>query len=61
MGNTDTLPLALTVQQVADILSVSQNTAYGLIHSNRIEAVSVGRQYRVSRKALLDFLGMSAA
>jgi len=42
-------------------LSISINTAYNLIHSHRIEAVNVGRQYRVSRKALLDFLGMTAA
>ncbi len=61
MSNIESLPLALTVQELADVLSISINTVYKLIYGEQIKAVKVGRQYRISRKALLDFLGMTAA
>lgn len=55
------VPIILNVTQLAEVLHISKNTAYDLIHSNRIEAVEVGRQYRVSKEAVLKFLGVSAA
>lgn len=55
------VPIILNVAQLAKVLRISKNTAYDLIHSNRIEAVEVGHQYRVSKEAVLKFLGVSAA
>ncbi len=55
------VPIILNVAQLAKVLCISKNTAYDLIHSNRIEAVEVGHQYRVSKQAVLKFLGVSAA
>ena len=55
------VPIILSVTQLAKVLDISKNTAYSLIHSNRIEAVEVGHQYRVSKQAVLKFLGVSAA
>lgn len=54
--NPDTLPLVLTVQQLTEILSISKNTAYDLIRSEKIKSVRVGRQIRISKDALLEFL-----
>lgn len=55
------VPIILSVTQLAKVLHISKNTAYDLIHSNRIEAVEVGHLYRVSKQAVLKFLGVSAA
>lgn len=43
------VPIILNVAQLAEVLHISKNTAYDLIHSSRIEAVEVGHQYRVSK------------
>lgn len=50
------LPLALTVRQVAKLLGISRNTAYRLIRSRRLRSIQVGRQIRVPRSALEDYL-----
>ena len=57
----DQIPVILTVAQLAQILNIGKNTAYDLIHSNRIQAVEVGHQYRISKDAVQKFLGVSAA
>lgn len=50
------LPLVLSVEQLADILGISRNTAYGFVKSGRIKSVRVGRKIRISRTALVEFL-----
>lgn len=50
------LPLILNVSQLADILDIGRNTAYELVRSGKIRSVHVGRQIRISRASLLDFL-----
>lgn len=50
------IPLVLTVNQLADILGVGRNTAYGIVRSGQIPSVRVGRQIRISRGALMNFL-----
>lgn len=50
------LPLVLSVEQLADILDISRNTAYGFVKSGRIKSVRVGRKIRISRTALVEFL-----
>lgn len=52
------IPLVLSVKQLADILGVSRNTAYGFVKSGRIKSVHVGHKIRISRIALLEFLDM---
>lgn len=54
------LPLALTVCQVADLLGVSKNTAYNLVRSGQLRSVRVGRQIRVPRSALENYLNGTA-
>ena len=40
-------PPVLSVKQVAEILAVSQNTAYALVRSGQIHSIRVGRSYRI--------------
>ena len=52
-----TLPVAMSVEQLAEILQVGRNTAYALVRSGRIRSVRVGRQIRVPKGALMAYLG----
>lgn len=54
--NADDLPLVLKVSEVAKILSIGRNTAYDLVRSGAIKSIRVGRQIRVSKPALLEFI-----
>ena len=51
-----TRPRFLTVAEVAAELRVSTMTVYRLIHSDELQAVKVGRSYRVPEVALDRFL-----
>lgn len=53
-------PMALTVPEVAEILRVCTKTVYKLIKENNIPAVKVGREIRVSKVRLIDYLQNSA-
>lgn len=55
--NTDDLPLVLTVSEVSKILGIGRNTAYDLIRCGAIKSFRAGRQIRVPKSALLEFLG----
>ena len=46
----------LTVAEVAAIVRLSKMSVYRLIHSGQLEAVQFGRSFRVSEKALNDYL-----
>ncbi len=44
------------VKQVAAVLDCDQRTVYSLIKNGRLDAVSLGRNLRVTRYALLRYL-----
>ncbi len=46
----------LTLQETADVLRVHKRTVYRLISEEKLAAVKVGGQWRVSERALLDFI-----
>ena len=50
------LPDALSAEELAAALRVNVKTAYKLIRSGAISAVRVGREYRVAKSALIDYL-----
>lgn len=56
----DDLPLALRVEDLMPILGVGRNTAYDLVRSGQIRSVKVGRQIRVPKDAVTEFLGAKA-
>lgn len=48
--------LTLTVAEVAQMLGIGLNNAYSLVGSGRLPSVKIGRQIRVSKKVLEDWL-----
>ena len=49
-------PATLRVEDLMPILGIGRNTAYELIRSGQIRSVRIGRQIRIPRDALLEFL-----
>lgn len=50
------LPLTLRVEELMPVLGIVRNTAYELVRSGQIRSIRVGRQLRVPKDALLEFL-----
>ena len=50
------LPLTLTVEEAGQILRVGRNTAYEPVRYGKLPSVRVGKQIRIPRQALLDYL-----
>lgn len=55
-NSLDELPLVLRVEDLIPILDIGRNTAYELVRSGQIRSVKVGRQLRVPRDAVVEFL-----
>ena len=55
----DELPLTLRVEDLMPILGIGRNTAYELVHSKQIYSVKIGRQLRIPKQALIDYLTSS--
>ena len=49
-------PAALTAAEVAEILRVSTKTVYKLIKEKSLPAVKVGRENRIAKSQLIDYL-----
>lgn len=50
------LPLTLRVEDLMPILGIGRNTAYELVRSGQIFSVKIGRQLRIPKQALIDYL-----
>ena len=46
----------LTVAEVATVMRVSRMTVYRLVHSGEMPAVRVGRSFRVTERAVHEYL-----
>lgn len=57
----ENLPLVLTPMDVAEILGISRNTAYEIIHSKGFPVIKVGKQYRVSSDRFIQWLHAQGA
>ena len=55
----DELPLTLRVEDLMPILDIGRNTAYELVRSKQIFSVKIGRQLRIPKQALIDYLTSS--
>ena len=53
----DDLPLTLTVEEAGQVLRVGRNTAYDLVRCGKLRSIKVGKQIRIPKQALLDYLG----
>ena len=52
----DELPLALRVEELMPILGIGRNTAYELVRSGQIRSIKVGKQIRIPKDALREYL-----
>ena len=52
----DELPVTLRVEELMPILGIGRNTAYKLVRSGRLRSIRVGRQVRIPKNALVEFL-----
>ena len=52
----DELPLALRVEDLMPVLGIGRNTAYELVRSGQIRSVRVGKQIRIPKEALREYL-----
>ncbi len=54
--NFDDMPLVLSVEDIADTLSIGHNKAYGLVNTGQIRALKMGNHYRIPREVFIAFL-----
>jgi len=52
----ESLPLALDVEQAAEVLGIGRNSCYALVARGELSVVRVGRRLIVPRQALEHFL-----
>ena len=52
----DDLPVTLRVEELMPNLGIGRNTAYELVRSGRLRSIRVGRQVRIPKNALIEFL-----
>ncbi len=54
--NFDSLPLLLTVPEMASTLRIGRNAAYQLVKDGAIRCIHIGRSIRIPRAALAEFV-----
>ena len=52
----DDLPVTLRVEELMPILGIGRNIAYELVRSGRLRSIRVGRQVRIPKNVLIEFL-----
>jgi len=50
------LPLVLRVEDLIPILDLSRNKIYEIVRCGRIRSIKIGKQYRIPREAVMEFL-----
>lgn len=58
--NFETMPLVLSVGDIADTLAIGRNKAYALVNTGTIKALKIGQHYRVPREEFIDFIKKGA-
>ncbi len=55
-ANFETMPLVLSVEDIADTLAIGRNKAYSLVNSGIIKALKIGQHYRIPRDEFIKFV-----
>ena len=53
-------PMALTLEQVQEILNIGEKQAYKKIHSGELPSIWVGNSYRVLKTELVIYIAMQS-
>jgi excisionase family DNA binding protein len=54
----DKLPPMLTINQTAELLNLCYKTVYKMCVSGELEAVKIGKQWRIRRVTVLKIMGL---
>ena len=54
--NFETLPLLLTVNELASVIRIGRNAAYQLVKDGDIQSIRIGRSIRIPRDALIQLM-----
>ena len=46
----------VTVDELAEMLKIGRNTAYELVRSDTVQSVRVGRNIRIPKQAVIDYV-----
>lgn len=52
----DNLPMTIRVEDLSPLLGVSRSTAYQLVKSKKFDTIKIGRQTRIPRNAILEYI-----
>lgn len=55
-NNFETMPLVLSVGDIADSLAIGRNKAYNLVNNGTIKALKIGQHYRIPREEFINFI-----
>ena len=55
------IPPVVSVDDLMDILHIGRNTAYNLVRAGTIRSIRIGKQIRIPREAVLQFLTRESA
>lgn len=58
-NSPDELPMVLSIEDICKILCIGKNSAYTLIRAGQIKHFRVGRQIRIAKSALLEYINYS--
>ncbi len=50
------IPVIFSVEDLMRFLDIGRNTAYTLVRSGQIKSIRVGRQIRITRDSLIEFV-----
>lgn len=55
-ANFETMPIVLSVEDIADTLAIGRNKAYALVNTGTIKALKIGQHYRIPRDEFIKFI-----
>lgn len=55
-NEVESMPMVLTVNDIADTLAIGRCKAYSLVNSGKIKSIKIGNAYRIPRAAFIAYL-----
>jgi excisionase family DNA binding protein len=46
----------LTVEEAGQVLRIGRNTAYEIVRCGKLRSVKIGKQLRIPKQAIMDYL-----
>ena len=49
-------PDVVSINELMKMLNIGRNTAYSLLQSGEVKSIKIGKQYRIPKKFVLEYL-----